>query len=480
MSRLVVGPFNRVEGDLEVRLDIEGGMVRGAKVVSPMYRGFETIMLDRPAIDSLTITPRICGICSVSQSVAAANALSDMSGVKAPRNGVFATQLAHACENLTDHLTHFYLFFMPDFAREVYVDKDWYTEALKRFQVRGGGSRANAMTARAKFLHVTGLIAGKWPHTLAIQPGGTTSPLDQGERIRLLAAIDGFRRFLERSVFGVPLEVFRDIDNLGSLRRWAESNGRNTDLGCFVAIADDLDLWSAGRGADHLMSFGAYPLPDGKVFAEGVWQNGKIHRLDTSTIREGNAFALYSGEPEHPFDGETHVAPEKEGAYSWCRAPRYDGAPVEVGAYARQLVDGQALISSIHAAFGSSVGGRILARWVEIARIVPQMEIWAKMLEGQEDYFVETTLPKSGRGEGLTEAARGALGHWVSVEHGLVKNYQIIAPTTWNFSPQDSCGVPGPLEAALVGASVLEGEVSPIAVQHIVRSFDPCMVCTAH
>jgi len=27
---------------------------------------------------------------------------------------------------------------------------------------------------------------------------------------------------------------------------------------------------------------------------------------------------------------------------------------------------------------------------------------------------------------------------------------------------------------------VREGETTPVSVQHIVRSFDPCMVCTVH
>ena len=76
MSRLIVGPFNRVEGDLEVRLDIDGGRVRAAEVVSPMYRGFEPMLVGRDPMDALVIVPRICGICSVSQSVAAARAPS--------------------------------------------------------------------------------------------------------------------------------------------------------------------------------------------------------------------------------------------------------------------------------------------------------------------------------------------------------------------------------------------------------------------
>ena len=40
MTRLIVGPFNRVEGDLEVRLDVQAGQVSQAWVNAPKYRGF--------------------------------------------------------------------------------------------------------------------------------------------------------------------------------------------------------------------------------------------------------------------------------------------------------------------------------------------------------------------------------------------------------------------------------------------------------
>ena len=89
-------------------------------------------------------------------------------------------------------------------------------------------------------------------------------------------------------------------------------------------------------------------------------------------------------------------------------------------------------------------------------------------------------LPDAGRGMGLTEAARGSLGHWVVVQQGRIANYQIVAPTSWNFAPRDAAGVPGALEQALVGAPVRAAEDTPVAVQHVVRSFDPCMVCTVH
>lgn len=57
MTRLVVGPFNRVEGDLEVKLDISEGQVVDAWVTAPMYRGFEQILEGKTPGDALVIAP---------------------------------------------------------------------------------------------------------------------------------------------------------------------------------------------------------------------------------------------------------------------------------------------------------------------------------------------------------------------------------------------------------------------------------------
>ncbi|MBC7857583.1 MAG: HupV protein, partial [Burkholderiaceae bacterium] len=50
MARLIVGPFNRVEGDLEVQLDVVDGRVASARVNAPMYRGFEQILVGKAAL----------------------------------------------------------------------------------------------------------------------------------------------------------------------------------------------------------------------------------------------------------------------------------------------------------------------------------------------------------------------------------------------------------------------------------------------
>ena len=170
MRRIVLGPFNRVEGDLEISLDVDAGQVMAARVNSPLFRGFEQILIGRAAQDALVIVPRICGICSVAQSAAAAAALADLCAVEMPGNGRLARYLVQATENLADHLTHFYLFFMPDFARTDYVDRNWHAAVAARFAaVTGSGSPA-VLVPRAHFLNLFGVFAGQGPHTPGQQP----------------------------------------------------------------------------------------------------------------------------------------------------------------------------------------------------------------------------------------------------------------------------------------------------------------------
>ncbi|HAG95011.1 MAG TPA: HupV protein, partial [Gammaproteobacteria bacterium] len=83
----LLGPLNRVEGDLEIRVQEADGRVQQAWVNSPLFRGFEVILQGKPPLDALVYTPRICGICSVAQSVAAASALADYMGVVPTDNG---------------------------------------------------------------------------------------------------------------------------------------------------------------------------------------------------------------------------------------------------------------------------------------------------------------------------------------------------------------------------------------------------------
>lgn len=483
MTRRVIGPFNRVEGDLEVQLELADSVVERAWVVSPLYRGFEQMLRGKEPLDALIYTPRICGICSVAQSMAAAAALGQAQGIALPENGELALNLILANENVADHLTHFYLFFMPDFAREVYRQEPWYPHAAARFSaLRGSGGRA-MLPARAEFMHLMGLLAGKWPHSLSIQPGGTTRPVEAREQARILSILFAFRRFLEERLFGDALEHIIDLKSSLELDAWLDSGlGEGSDFQWFLRISNALRLDRLGRSTDRFMSYGAYRRDDAFLFDRGVWQSGATQPLDTAVITEdlSHSWMAHRNPPRHPYEGVTQPDADADDGYTWCKAPRLGGEVVEVGALARQLIDGHPLIVDLVAQSGGNVRNRVIARLLEIARVVVAMEAWARAIRPREAFFGPGEPVEEAQGAGLIEAARGSLGHWLRIKKGRLLNYQIIAPTSWNFSPRDAQGTPGALEQALVGAPVRAGETEPVSVQHIVRSFDPCMVCTVH
>lgn len=472
---LLVGPFNRVEGDLEIKLEVSDGHVTSARINSPMFRGFEPMMLGKDPMDALTITPRICGICSISQSAAAAVALGSIRGTRPAPQGALISALLHGVENICDHLTHFNLFFCADFARPAYEGRKWYPRALDRFTSMEGSAVRASVAARAELLHIVGLLGGKWPHTMAIQPGGVTRAPTARDRIRISSTLAGFRRYLETTLFGREVEAFAGLQTADQVAEWDSG-----DAGLFMEIAADLGLAHTGMGPGRYLSFGAYPLDSGRATASGVWEDGQLSDLDTSLIKEDLSHSWMLGEARHPAQGQTVPDEDmREDAYSWCKAPRMAGRTIETGAFARQVVDGHAAARDL-AISGSSVFTRVAGRLIEIARTQILLEQWAQQIDPKARFMDPFETPTEGAGEGLVEAARGALGHWIDIKNGRIASYQIIAPTTWNFSPQDAMGQPGPVEAALIGAKVHPGEDTPLSVQHIVRSFDPCMVCTVH
>lgn len=150
---------------------------------------------------------------------------------------------------------------------------------------------------------------------------------------------------------------------------------------------------------------------------------------------------------------------------------------------------------------GDATLDRVAARALETYYVGMQMMGWFSKLNpaapsNKELSFAWTPLknmpvPKNrAKGAGLTEAPRGALGHWIKIGkpgkaanfkkfRGKVSNYQIITPTTWNINPKDHNGAHGPAENAVLGTPVV-ADSEPIEVLRVVHSFDFCCACTVH
>ena len=506
MSRIVVGPFNRVEGDLEVQLEIADQQVQSAKINATLFRGFEQMLQGRPPMDALVYAPRICGICSISQSVAAALALQQIYNLTPTPNGQTAINLMLANENAADLLTHFYLFFMPDYARNIYQHLPWHNEMVRRFKAMEGKHAAKAVEARSHWLKMMGTLAGHWPHTLAIQPGGSSRAIEPAETLQLLSHAQKLRQFLQDILLHDRLENFLNIENESQLHKWHQQHP-DSDLGLFLTALQQLEQQTLGQVNVPLMSFGSFPhahsphtrhIPSGVVkLTDTTWQT---QPLNPNHISEDLFAAHYaekntnSAQFSQNAQSRTHASPwetapmpqlDKPNAYSWCKAPRLNGEVMQTGAMARQMLAQQPLIQDLVQTYGSTVYSRMMARLVELVSLVTHTETWLQQgFERKAPFITPHKAIHHQRGVGLIEAARGSLGHWMEVKNDQIHSYQIIAPTTWNFSPRDHLGQAGALEQALAGTPILQHnhqlETNPVNVQHIVRSFDPCMVCTVH
>ncbi len=226
----------------------------------------------------------------------------------------------------------------------------------------------------------------------------------------------------------------------------------------------------------------------------GPVKDGKLLPMDPAQITEEIRDGWNEGDgAQPPPKGESRPAPQKKDAYTWLKAPRYAGEPCEVGPLARVMVallDGSLpeLAKAVDDALKSlglerrhldSVTGRHLVRALEAQAIARAMGQWVLQIRPNEPVAADFKVPKAASGMGLWEAPRGALGHWIRIEDRKIANYPAVVPTTWNASPQDSRGTPGPIEQALAGAPVKD-EKNPFEIARIVRSFDPCIACAVH
>ena len=248
-------------------------------------------------------------------------------------------------------------------------------------------------------------------------------------------------------------------------------------------------------------------LFDGKLDSLQPIRNLPDSRL-TRQITETVAHSWYKGaESRHPWAGETephYTDFDADGKYSWVKSPRYDGKPMQVGPLAQVLigyVSGDPLTRKwADAALGTissiartkvtpsmlqSTLGRIGARAIRAAMLSDLgLKHWNLLVDniakGDTSIYVKPVFPKSEiRGVGFHEAPRGTLSHWVVINDGKIANYQAVVPTTWNASPRDEKGAPGPYEASLTGNPIADPE-KPLEVLRTVHSFDPCLACAVH
>ncbi len=489
-------PLNRVEGDLKIRLEIHDGVVTDAWSAGTMYRGFENILKGRGALDGLVITPRICGICSTAHLKAAAKALDMISRVKVPEDAMRIRNATLMVEMLQNDIRQSCLLFMSDFSRVVYQHHSLYAEAIQRYTALTGTVFRQALHWTKKILEIVAILGGQWPHSSFMVPGGVVSLPSSNEIMQCRYLLNSFRTWYETEFLGCSLERWAEIKSLDHLETWLTEKPTHThkEMGFFIRFAKEARLDEIGRGHGHFLSFGGLDLPadtavrplagGNTLIPAGFMAHGQACApFSQAEISEDITHAWFNSQPTaHPYEGATHpyaTGSESE-KYSWAKAPRYAGHPAETGPLAELMIAGNPLFTDLVGPKGPTVFSRQLARLLRPAVLMPALEQWLKEIRPQEKHFFKQyERLETGEGHGLIQAPRGALGHWVKIQDSKIAQYQIITPSTWHASPRDKAGIRGPWEQALIGTAMGHPE-DTVKVDHVLRSFDPCLVCTVH
>ncbi|MCA1585698.1 MAG: nickel-dependent hydrogenase large subunit [Acidobacteria bacterium] len=386
------------------------------------------------------------------------------------------------------------------------------------------------MTRVAREAYV--LICGKYPHPQTIVPGGMSSTVDltvMNEMFVRLAQFFDYSKKIAR-IWDELTDFFyaanAEYKKVGARRMNMIDTGIFDHEDAYDATYENASAWGDRRWATpgaivdgklvttdlHTINMGLEEFVEHSFYDE--W-TGAARRFPTDPV--GKPLSPY-----HPWNKVTKPRPQGQNwkeKYTWDTAPRWDRYAMEAGCYARlcntamaQKIDQSPFMESTGHSMKFLVPRGALPE-MELEWHVP--EVWnafernraraycvpftaltalinwrfamEELKEGRTQTSTPFEIPQRGEqlGVGFWGAGRGYLTHHLVLDRGAVANYQIITPSTWNASPTDRWGQPGPYEEAVLNTPLLEETDDPqefkgIDVLRTVRSFDPCMPCTTH
>ncbi|OGO57309.1 MAG: hydrogenase [Chloroflexi bacterium RBG_16_72_14] len=554
MTRLVIDPITRIEGHLRIEVEASNGAVTDAWSAGTMFRGLELVLRGRDPRDAWVFAQRACGVCTTVHALASVRAVENALELTIPANARIIRNLIAGIQFVQDHVIHFYHLHALDWVDVVSAlsaDPAKTADLAESISPYPDSSVSyfRAVRDRLEAFTATGQLGpfanGYWGHpAYRLTPEANLLAVAhylaalewQRNVIRIQALLGGKNPHPQTYVVGgMAIGIDPNSPTALTMRRLSEVAQLIDEARTFVdqvylpdvmAVAGFYKDWAGiGAGIGNYMSYGDFPLgdptdprtfylPRGIVMGRDL---GAVLPVDHAKVAESVAHSWYAysdgdATPHHPWKGETQPAYagpplpyeslEWHDKYSWLKAPRYDGQPMEVGPLARMLVayasghpEVREAVDDALRALGVgpealfSTLGRVAARAIETSLIAARLEEWLCDLEANlrtgdlavadASRWDPSTWPAHAEGFGMVEAPRGSLGHWVVIDDQAITNYQLVVPSTWNGSPRDAAGRRGAWEEALVGTPLADPQ-RPVEILRTIHSFDPCLACAVH
>jgi len=549
-KRITIDPISRIEGHLRVDVEVENGSVSNSWASCTMWRGIENILKGRDPREAWLFTQRFCGVCTTVHAIASVRSVEDALNLEIPLNAQYIRNLILINHALHDHMVHFYHLSALDFVDVLKIPAadPAKTSALAESLSDWPGNSRKALTAaqdKVKAVAASGQLGiftnGYWGHpAMRLSPevnllafSHYVQAIEYQRKSNQAVAMLGSKtpHIQNLAVGGVANAINLDsmgtlnMDKLVMIKELMDQVKPFVDQVyvpdvCAVA-AMYADWFNYGAGVTNYMASPDLPLdakntkfdlPGGYIMDGNV---AGVHRFDgfrdkvfIDSVTEETKHAYYKGDqPLAPWKGETD--PEygdwqEDGKYTWVKAPRFQGRPMQVGPLAQVLVgyaSGDPLtrkhtdmaLDTISKIAGRKIGvnqlhstmGRHAARAIRASMLAELgQKHWQLLVDniakGDVSICNQPEFPSGEvQGVGVHEAPRGLLSHWTVIKGGKLENYQAVVPSTWNASPRDAKGQLGPYEASLLHNPIADPE-RPLEAIRTIHSFDPCLACAVH
>ncbi|MBI5562025.1 MAG: Ni/Fe hydrogenase subunit alpha [Deltaproteobacteria bacterium] len=411
--------ITRVEGHGNVVIDVKNGRVKELRleiIESPRF--FEVMLRGRRFDEAQHVMSRICGICAVSHTSASLKAIEDAMDIRISRQATLVRKLAFCGEMIQSHILHLFFLVFPDFLGEGSI-----VPILKTHPEIARKGLALKRLAN----EICAVVAGRHVHPISLFPGGVAY-LPKAEELKRLKA-----------------QLAASFDDLEFALELMERVPRRE--------------FSREREFISLKDRGEYGIYGGEPYTnEG-------YKLSAKT------YAKKIKEQIVPHSAAKHALSPK-GAYMVGALARVNNNWRQLGARARKAAAAAGIAPPEYNPFLNNA-----AQLVECFQAAEDAISIIDELMGRGIRQEPLAKPRGhGRGIGVVEAPRGTLYHeYVINKDGCVEAAECIIPTAQNLR-----SIEDDLRAYVPTILDKPREEIRMAVEALVRAYDPCISCSTH
>ena len=418
--RIELDYLARIEGHAHLVIDSKAGKVSGCHLeVVETPRFFEALLQGRHYTDVATIVARVCGVCSISHTMASLMATETALEIEVPPQAQLLRRLLSYGEIVQSHLLQLYFMAVPDYlgATSLFQLLDDQPELVRR-----------ALRLKRVANRICEVVGGRPIHPVTTCLGGFSAKPEANQ----------LKQLRQDLVAALP------------------------DLEATVELFAGFDYPQFGREREmiSLQADSYYPL-HGTILTSNSGANYQVadYRQQIEEYLTPNSTAK--------------LARTQRGSYVVGSQARTCNGAAQLSPMAQKVATALQLERAGHNPFEN-----LKARLVEVIHYIEETlhAIDDLLLRGMQRVCGNQTPRAGGYGTAAVEAPRGLLFHHYEYgADGLLQQADCVIPTAQNLASIET-----DIQTLLPQIIDLPEEQLRQQIEILIRAYDPCLSCSTH